>query len=220
MRNGYNQLFAANLGGNIYGIQHFHHFLRSNGSIQYGVYVLPVHVYHALIGIHGAYVYALAYNLACAQLIHELYGPVYGIHGIDRLYPLYEACGGVGNMMQLTGSVANIAALEYRRLKEHSLSILCYFGVLAAHYACYAHALYRIGYEQHIGRNLPFLAVKGNYLLPFLAPAHYDMAVGYAGEIERVHRMAVLHHYVICNIHYIVYGTKANAAQALLQPRR
>ena len=181
MRNGYNQLFAANLSVDIYGIQHLHHFFGSNGGVEYGVYMLPVNIYHALIGIHGAYVYALAYNLACAQLIHELYGSVYGIHGIDRLYPLYEACGGVGNMMQLTGSVANIAALEYRRLKEHSLSILCYFGVLAAHYTCYAHALYRIGYEQHVGGHLTLLAVKGNYLFPFPAPAHYDMAIGYAG---------------------------------------
>ena len=218
MGHGDHQNVTFNLGADIEGIQHLHHLIGRYIGVQYAVYMVPVNVYHPLGYISGANVDVAAYDSACAKLCHQLYCTINGKLSIYRLHALDVARCGIGNVMQLTGSVADIAALEHCALKEYCLGVIGYLGVFAAHYAGNANALCGISYQQNVRRNSPLLAVQSLYNFTFLATADNYLPIGYAGKVKGMHGLAVLYHNVVGNIHDVIDGPEANAAKLSLHP--
>ena len=198
--------------------EHFRHLRGGEVEREQAVDVLDVHIGHPFAQVGCADIDRPADDPAGVQLIDKLDRAVERELRIDRLHALDEARGRIRHMVELARRLADVAALEHGGFKQNRLRALRDLGVLAAHHARDANALLRVGDEQHIRRDRALLAVERGDDLVFLRVADDDMAAGNAGEVERVHGMAIFHEHIVRDIHDVVDRPHADAAQLLLHP--
>ena len=91
-------------------------------------------------------------------------------------------------------------------------------GVLTAHDARKSHSLLSVTYCQHIMVELPLLTVKSREGVTVLGALYDDLSTGDGRQIEGMHRLTVLKHHEICDIHDIADGAYAAGAESLLHP--
>ena len=123
--------------------------------------------------------------------------------------------GGVRAHAEASGGAADAGAVEVGALEEDHLGVLGDLGVLAAHDAGDADGFVLVADAEHAGVQLALVAVQGADGLALARGADDDVAAVHAGEVEGVHRLAVLHHNVVCYVNYIVDGLPDIAAGAL-----
>ena len=75
-----------------------------------------------------------------------------------------------------------------------------------------------IGDDQMVCGQLAYVAVQGGQLLALLRPANNDLAPLYVAVVEGVHRLAVLQHDIVGDIHDVVDGAHAHSPQPLPHP--
>ena len=218
MGNAHLKLITRCLSVYIDGCKHFRHVLAGDFGMQYAVYMRNVGIHGMFAYVRIANVYRASDYLACFQLVHKFYRPFLRKHGVYGLNALYEARCRIGNVVQLPCGRADAAALERSGFKQRGLCVCGYFAVQSTHNARYANALFGIGYKQHVRRHGALLAVQRGYYFVFVCVAHNNVAVLYAGKVERMHRVAVFNQHIVCYVNYVVYGPHADRAQALLHP--
>ena len=158
------------------------------------------------------------HDLARAQPLHQLTGTVHGGQGVQGIQPLFKLGGSLGTHTQGKSALADAGAVEVGRLKDHVHGVVGDLAVLAAHDARQAHGPGIVGDDQVVGGELPDLAVQGGELLALFGQADDDLTALHIAVVEGVHGLAILQHNVVGNVHDVVDGAHAHAAQPLPHP--
>lgn len=157
-------------------------------------------------------------DLAGAEELDQLTGAVDGELGEVGVEALLIVGGGVRAHAEASGGAADAGAVEVGALEEDHLGVVRDLGVLAAHDAGDADGFVLVADAEHAGVQLALVAVQGADGLALARGADDDVAAVHAGEVEGVHRLAVLHHDVVCYVNYIVDGPHAHGGDALAHP--
>ena len=169
-------------------------------------------------GILGDDIHDAVHHLAGPQELHQLAGPLDGLHGVHGIQALLIAGGGVRAHVQGGGGAADGGAVEIGGLKEHHGGVAHDLAVGAAHDAGHADGLFLIADAEHGGGQLALISVQGLDGLALPGGADDDVAALHAGEVEGVHGLAVLQHHVVGDVHDVVDGPDAGVAQPLAHP--
>ena len=196
-----------------------HQALGQVGAEQ-GIDLLRLELHDRGSLVLGDDVHHAVYDLAAAEQLDQLAGTLHGLHGVHRVKTLFVARGGVGAHPEGRRRAADGHAVEVGALKEDHRRIADDLAVRAAHHARDAHGLVLVADAEHIRRELAVVAVEGLNDLALTRGADDDPAAVHAGEVEGVHRLAVLEHDVVRNVHDVVDRAHAGVAQALAHPLR
>ena len=90
------------------------------------------------------------HDLAGAQLLHELHGPIHGQANQLFVDPMFETALRLGAQAQRPAGLADGGAVEASGLKEDQLGVFGDFRPLAAHDARQARGAALIGDDQHL----------------------------------------------------------------------
>ena len=194
------------------------HGLAVYVGAEYPVDAVDVQLAHQRLGRVREDVDDAVYDLARAQQLDELAGPVDGQPREVGVEALFIVRGGVRAHVERRGGAAYARAVEVGALEEDHLGVLGYLAVLAAHDAGEADGLVLVADAEHARRHPALVPVQGAAGLALARGAHDDVPAVDAGEVEGVHRLAVLHHDIVSYVNYIVYRPHAHGGDALAHP--
>ena len=117
-----------------------------------------------------------------------------------------------------TGSLAYPGGMEIGTFEEHILGLFGGTRFKTAEHTGNAHRLLGVAYHKVAFRQLALHSIEGYKGSSFGEGAHYNLSALYLVGIEAVHRLAIGVEYVVCYIHYVVYGAQAYYLQFVLQP--
>ncbi|MPN25187.1 hypothetical protein SDC9_172594 [bioreactor metagenome] len=129
---------------------------------------------------------------------------IHGFHAFD------EAACGIRRVLELSCRCADIAALEHGGLKQNRLRLLGDFGVQTAHYTRDTDAAALVRDQQHIRRDRTLALIQRGDDFAVFRVAHDDVAAVDAGEVKRMHRVAVFYEDIVCDVHDVIDRTKAD----------
>ncbi len=196
------------------------HRLDGNVGSQKRVYLIRAQCKHRLLG-NGIYdIYNAVNDLTRAEQLDQLTGSVNCREGVHRVKPLFKLRRSLGAHTQRQSTLADAGAVEVRRLKHNIHRIVNDLAVLAAHDAGKTDGAGIIGDYEDVGVELSDIAVERRELLALICTANYDPAALDVAIVKRVHRLAVLHHDIVCDIDDVVYRSYAHCAQSLAHPLR
>ena len=187
-------------------------------SAQQGVDPVGIHPDGAGLGDIVQNVDDAVHDLACAQQLHQLTGPVHSGQGVQGIQTLFKLGAGLGAHTKGQGALADAGAVKVGRLKDYVHGVSHDLTVLAAHDTRQAHSPGVVGDDQVVGGELPDLAVQGGQLLALLSQADYDLTALHIAVVEGVHGLAILQHNVVGNVHNVVDGTHTHGTQPLPHP--
>ena len=194
------------------------HGVAVDVGAEYPVHAVHIQLAHQRLGGSGEAVNIAVHDLAGAQQLDQLAGAIDRYLGEVGVEALLVVGGGVGAHAEARGGAADAGAVEVGALEEDHLGVVRYLGVLAAHDAGDADGLVLVADAQHAGSQLALVAVQGADGLALARGADHDVPSVHAGEVEGVHRLAVLHHDIVCYVNYIVDRPHAHGGDALAHP--
>ena len=159
-----------------------------------------------------------AHHFAGAQQLHQLAGPLHSGDCNGRVQLLLKPAGGFGAHPQLFGGDPHRGPVEAGGFEDHHVGVVHDAAVFATHDARHRRGLDRVGDHQHIGGQLPLHPVQGDDRLARFGVAHHDLAPLHILVVEGVHRLAILQHHIVGDIHDIVDGAHAAGPQPLPHP--
>ena len=213
---GHGDLVAVD--GKVQLLQDADHLVPRHVGAQQGVDLLRLQGQDGGVGHIVQDVDDAVHHLAGTQQLHQLAGPVHGGQGVHGVQALLELGAGLGAHTQGQSALADAGAIEIGGLEHHVGSVGDDLAVLAAHDARQAHGPGVIGDDQVAGSEGVLLAVQSGELLPLLCPADDDLAALYIAIVKGVHGLAILQHHIVGDVHDVVDGAHAHAAQPLPHP--
>ena len=205
--------------GEVQPLEHGAHLFLGDVGAQQAVDFLRLQLDGAGVLVGGDDVDDAVNDLAAAQQLHQLAGPLDALVGVHGVQALLVPGGGVGAHAQGGSGAADGHAVEVGGLKDHHGGVAHNLGVGAAHNAGHAHGLVLVADAQHGGGQLAVVAVQGLDDLALPGGADHDPAAVHAGEVKGVHGLAVLQHDVVGDVHDVVDGAHAGGAQPLSHPQ-
>ena len=172
------------------------------------LFLLPVHIHSP------------ADHFSCAHLFHELACAVNGCLCIVRVKPFLELRGGVCPQSNPLAGLADIYSVKACRLKQHGRYVVRDHGILAAHDPRDADLFLAVADHQHILVHGPFLAVKGRESIPVFRRLYNNLPAGNGIQVIGMHRLPVLFHHIVCDIHQVVDRADAHGRKPSLHPFR
>ena len=200
------------------GQQNAAHLRLTDVRAQQAVDLLRLQLHSGGIGVLGDDIHDAVHHLAGAQQLHQLAGPLHGLHGVHRVQALFVPGGGLGAHVQSHGGAADGGAVEVGGLKQDLCGVADDLAVGAAHDAGHAHGLVLVADAQHVGGQLALVAVQGLDGLALPGGADHDLAALHAAEVKGVHGLAVFQHDIVGDIHNVVDGADTGVAQPLPHP--
>ena len=159
-------------------------------------------------------------HLARAKQLNKLAGALDSRNGGGGVELLFKAAGRLRAHTKLFGGRAHGRAVETGRFEHDHICIVHDAAVFAAHDARDRRGLGHVGDDEHFRGQRTRDAVERHDGFTRLGVAHNDFAAFHILIIERVHRLAVFQHNIVCDIDDIVDRTHAAGAQALAHPAR
>ncbi len=160
------------------------------------------------------------HDLARAEHLHQLARTLNGGVGVLDVQPLLKARRRIRAHAERGCSAPDGGAVEIRALEEHHGGVADDLAVLAAHYARHGDGLIGVADAQHARREPALRSVKRADALALAGAAHVYLVIAYACKVERMHRLTVLEHDIVCDIDNIVYRAHAGVADTLAHPLR
>ena len=157
-------------------------------------------------------------DLARAEQLYKLAGALHGVIGVVDVQTLLIAGGGVGAHTEGGSRAADGGAVEVCALKEHHCRVADDLAVLTAHDARDRDGLLSVADAEHGGGQRACGAVERADALALAGKADVDLMILDAAEVEGVHRLAVFHHDVVCDIDDVVYRAHTGVADTLAHP--
>ncbi len=167
-----------------------------------------MHIHHA------------ADHLAAAKLLNELAGTVDRRLRIVRIKPLFKLARRVRAQSDALCRLADVRAVESRRLKEHGCHAVRNHGIFAAHDSGDTYFFLRVADHQHVRIQIPVLSVQRAENVAVLRPADDNLMPRDGVQVKGVHGLAVLLHHIVGNVHQIVDGADTACRKASLHPLR
>ena len=158
------------------------------------------------------------HDFARTEEFNQFTGPVHGLARVFHIQTFFETGGGVGTHAERCGGAADGRPVEAGALKQDHGRVADDLAVLAAHHARNAYGFFRIADAEHGGRELTGRPVKGAHGLALPGAAHMDLAVFHTAEIKGVHRLPVLEHDIVRDVHDVIDGPHAGVPQPLPHP--
>ncbi len=171
---------------------------------------------------------------AASRFEDELRGSSAGPVADADVRPAFEAVAGIRAQPERLAGAADVGGIEVRGLDQHVHRLIVDLRVLSAHHACQRNALLLVGDQQVVPGEGVFLAVEGGECLAVAGAADDDCSTGvppvlssrdgWAGLeqmiVERVQRLADLHHHVVGDIHHVVDAAQPDPFQGGSEPAR
>ncbi len=217
---GNGQCIAVDLCGQLDSLQDRLHFLGSQGEADEIVDLLHGAGHHRGLPLYRVNVNDAAHHFAGVQLLYQLAGTVDGPLSEVRIQALLEVSGGVGSVADLSCGEADVGAVKGSRLENHGLHIVGDLRVLAAHDAGHADGTLCVADGEHGMIQLPLLLVQSLENIAVLCPLHDDLVTADQIVVIGMHRLAVLKHHIVGDVHQVVDGTNAGGGQTHLHPLR
>ena len=220
-------LHIAAPGGNVYRValqreaeidKYLAHGRLADVRAEKGVYLIRLQLHGRRLKRLRHDVDNAVHDLARAEHFHKLARALHGGEGVLHVKTLFKAGGRVRAHTQRRGRAAHGGAVEVCAFKQHHRRVADDLAVLAAHHARNAHGLVGVADAQHVRRELALRSVKRAYDLALARGADVYLAVVDTGEVERVHRLAVLQHDIVRDIDDIVYRAHTGVADTLAHP--
>ena len=159
-------------------------------------------------------------NLAGAQHLNQLTGTIDCIHGHARIQTLLKAAGCLGAHAELLRGNTDGCAVEVRRLKDNHVSGVRNLGIVTAHDAGNSGRTAAVRDADHVLIQLMHLTVQRFDAFTGSRAADDNLLILQAGIVERMHRLTVFQHDIVCNIDNVVDRTDTGSMQTLAHPCR
>ena len=157
-------------------------------------------------------------DLTGTEKLDQLTGTVDCGQGIVHIKTLFKFCRSLGPHAEGESAFSDAGAVEVCRLENDIDGIVDYLAVLAAHYACKADCTGVVCDDEHVGIELAQVAVERGECFAVLRTADDYLAALDIAIVKSVHRLAVFHHDIVCDINNVVNGTHAHCTQTLTHP--
>ena len=161
---------------------------------------------------------------ATGEVRHKPSRSCSGFHRQLRVHSPPEPLAGIGHQSQQTGGAADVEEVEVGRFQEDIGRCLSDFALQSPHHASYGYGTASVGDEQHLAIEGAQLSIEGLHLLAGAGATHDDGWPVLAGPgaqdvvVEGVQRLPQFQHHVVGDVHYVVDGAHASAAQPHLHP--
>ena len=155
---------------------------------------------------------------AAGDLGDELQRTACGVQGQFGAEALVEPDRGLAAEARLLGRTPDVRRVEVRRLEEQVDRRTGDFAVLAAHDAGQGDGLLGVGDDQHVGVELPGLAVDGGDPFVGARAPNDDAVLGEAVVVEGVERLPHLQHHEVGDVDDVVDRPRAVGGEPLPQP--
>ena len=200
--------------------QYILHRLGGNVGAEQSVYLVRAQREHGGLGNVVYDVDNAVNNFASAEHFDQLAGSVYCRKSVQRVKTLFKLCRSLGAHTKRQCALADAGSVKVCRLENNINRVGNNLAVLAAHDACKADRASIVRDNENVGVELSDISVERCKLLALGGAAHDDPAALDVAVVECVHRLAVFHHDVVCDINDVVYRPYAHCAQSLAHPLR
>ena len=200
--------------------QYILHRLGGNVGAEQSVYLVRAQCKHRRFGNAVYYIDNAVNYLACAEHLDQLAGSVYCRQSVQGVKTLFKLCRSFCAHAERQSALADAGSVKVCRLENNVNRVGNDLAVLAAHDASKADSARIVRDNENVGVELPDVSVERCKLLALGGAANDDPAALDVAIVECVHRLAVFHHDIVCDINDVVYRPYAHCAQSLAHPLR
>ena len=134
--------------------------------------------------------------------------------------PLLELARRIRPQADSLGGLSYIGSVENGGLQQNRMHIFRDLGIFSPHDPGHGHLFFPVADHQHLTVQRAQLAVQGLEPVSLLRPAHHNPMPGDGVQIKGMHRLPILLHHVIGDVHQIIDGTDAAGGKPLPHPLR